>query len=100
MNNELSTKDLEEMFGNNIKQLRLQKNIDRQTLCTQAGLSLTALKNLENGQGSTITTLIKTMRALGRTDALKAFAPSATINPLQMVKATQIRQRARIKKAQ
>ena len=46
----LSLQDLEFTLGENLKALRLQKNIDRQTLCNQAGVSLTALRHLEGGQ--------------------------------------------------
>lgn len=82
----LTDEETEQIIGENIKALRLQKNILRKKLCSQAGVSLTALKNLETGKGTTLKTLVKIVRALGRQDWLIALAPKATINPLHMVK--------------
>lgn len=93
-----TTEELEHQLGDDLRQLRLQKNIDQKTLCKEAGISLTAIRNLENGRGSTITTLIKTLRALDHVDALFLFAPQTSINPLQLVRQAQPRQRARTPK--
>lgn len=90
-----STDELEAMLGQNIKQLRLQKNLDRQTLAAQAGVSLSALKHLETGSGATTKTLLRIVRALGRQDWIATIAPAASINPLHMVRDKEQRQRAR-----
>jgi transcriptional regulator with XRE-family HTH domain len=80
--------------GEQIKSLRLKQNIDRATLALRAGCSVSALKNLEYGTGSTLRTLIAIVRALGREDWLRNVAPMATISPLSMPKAGHTRQRA------
>ncbi|MBY0574114.1 MAG: helix-turn-helix domain-containing protein [Undibacterium sp.] len=98
MDERYTTKELEFQLGDDLKQLRLQKNIDQKTLCKEAGISLTALRNLENGRGATITTLVKTLRALNHIDALRLFAPQISINPLQLSRQAQPRQRARTPK--
>ena len=90
----LSLQDLEFTLGENLKALRLQKNIDRQTLCNQAGVSLTALRHLEGGEGATIKTLIRVIRALDRESWLTSIAPQVSINPLHMVREKRVRQRA------
>lgn len=96
---ELSTpQELEEILGENIKALRLQKNIDRQSLCAQAGISESALRNLEGGKGSTLKTLIRVIKALDRESWLNSIAPQTSINPLHMVRDKPQRQRARRKK--
>lgn len=82
-------------IGEQIKSLRLKQNIDRATLALRAGCSVSALKSLENGSGSTLRTLIAVVRALGREDWLRNVAPMATISPLNMLKTGQTRQRAR-----
>ena len=89
-----SLAELELKLGEDIKTLRLQKNQARQSLCDQAGISLNALKNLENGDGATIKTLIKVMRALGRLDWLHTIAPRVSINPLHVGRGKPKRQRA------
>lgn len=87
--------ELEADVGEQIKSLRLNLNIDRATLALRAGCSVSALKNLESGKGSTLRTLVAAVRALGREDWLRKVAPMATISPLNMPKAGQLRQRAR-----
>lgn len=90
--------ELEESLGENIKALRLQKNIDRKTLCARAGISEHALRNLEDGKGTTLKTLIRTLKALERESWLETIAPKTSINPLHLVREKQQRQRARRKK--
>lgn len=90
--------ELEESLGADIKALRLQKNIDRKTLCARAGVSEHALRNLEDGKGTTLKTLIRILKALERESWLGSIAPKTSINPLHLVKAKEQRQRARRKK--
>lgn len=87
--------EFETDVGEQIKSLRLKQNIDRASLALRAGCSVSALKNLEYGAGSTLRTLIAVVRALGREDWLRNVAPMSTISPLSMPKAGHIRQRAR-----
>ena len=84
----------EALLGERLKALRLNQNLDQMTLATRAGISVGALKNLERGSGSTIKTLVAVLRILGREDWLSTIAPVATINPLNMPRASQQRQRA------
>ena len=86
--------ELETSLGENLKELRLQKNLDRQTLCDRAGISMNALRHLETGEGATIKTLIRVVRALDRQDWLSGIAPKVSINPLHMVRNQPARQRA------
>ena len=90
-----TVEEFEASVGEQIKSLRLKQNIDRATLALRAGCSVSALKNLEYGTGSTLRTLIVVVRALGRDDWLRNVAPMATISPLNMPKAGRVRQRAR-----
>ena len=84
----------EEQLGERLKLLRLNQNLNQITLAERAGISVGALKNLENGSGSTLKTLIAVLRTLGRQEWLSTIAPVATINPLNMPRASQQRQRA------
>lgn len=87
--------EFEAGVGEQIRSLRLKQNIDRATLALRAGCSVSALKSLESGNGSTLRTLIAIVRALGREDWLRNVAPMATISPLSIPKAGHTRQRAR-----
>ncbi|NJL24510.1 MAG: helix-turn-helix transcriptional regulator [Calothrix sp. SM1_5_4] len=86
---------MELLLGEGIKQLRLQKNLDRQTLCDRAGISMNALRHLETGTGATVKTLILTARALDRLDWLAALSPQISINPLHTIRGKPLRERAR-----
>ena len=86
--------EMEAALGANLKALRLDLNIDQQTVAGRAGISISALKNLENGRGSTVRTLVATLRALGRAEWLATVAPIASIDPLTHTAAVTPRQRA------
>lgn len=94
MDSILSPQELELVLGENIKALRLQKNLDRRSLCEQAGISENALRHLEGGKGATIKTLVRVVKALGRANWLMSVAPQVSINPLHMVREKHVRQRA------
>jgi transcriptional regulator with XRE-family HTH domain len=81
-------------IGEQIRALRLRKNIDQQTLSERAGIAVSALRNLESGQGATLNTLIKTLRVLERTDWLNTLAPTVSISPMQILKTKHERVRA------
>lgn len=87
-------------IGENIRSLRLQKNLTQQALAAQAGVSLSALRHLESGQGANLSTLIRVVRALDRQEWLQALAPQVTINPLHMTPTLGTRQRARARRNQ
>jgi len=82
------------LLGEQLRDLRLRQNIDQRQLAEQAGVALNAVKNLEAGKGSTVVTLIKVLRALGRADWIGTLAPPVSISPLQLLKAKKVRQRA------
>lgn len=90
-----SPEELTLAVGENIRSLRLQKNLSQQSLAAHAGISLTALRHLEAGQGANLNTLIRVVRALDRQDWLESLAPRVTINPLHMASSDAPRRRAR-----
>jgi transcriptional regulator with XRE-family HTH domain len=94
MQNSKTPEEMEISFGQQLRDLRLRRNIDQRQLAEQAGVALNAVKNLENGRGATLTSLVKVLRSLGRADWLDTLAPTVGISPMQMMKARQPRQRA------
>jgi transcriptional regulator with XRE-family HTH domain len=78
--------ELEQRLGSHLRELRLLKNLDQQSLAEQAGISLNALKHLESGKGARVNSLIKLLRALERLDWLDRLAPVVSISPMQMLK--------------
>ena len=89
-----TVEEMEAALGANLKALRLDRNIDQRTVAERAGISIGSLKNLENGRGSTVRTLVSILRALDRADWLTTIAPVASINPLTHTESVSPRQRA------
>ena len=90
----LTTSEWETGLGRHLRDLRLRQNIDQRQLAARADVALNAVKHLENGQGATVTSLIKVLRTLGREEWLSTLAPQVSISPMQMLKSTHVRQRA------
>ncbi|BCL76517.1 hypothetical protein JHS3_22530 [Jeongeupia sp. HS-3] len=86
--------ELETALGENLKSLRVNRNLDQVTLAERAGIGLRTLRNLESGNGSSLRTLILVLRVLGREGWLDTIAPVATINPLMLTREARPRQRA------
>ncbi|MPW23259.1 helix-turn-helix domain-containing protein [Paraburkholderia sp. CNPSo 3157] len=85
---------MEAEVGNNLKTHRVHKNLDQATVAARAGISVRSLRNLENGNGSSLRTLILVLRALGRETWLDTIAPVPTINPTMLTRTAAPRQRA------
>lgn len=86
--------EIEASIGEKLRALRLSRDLDQVGLAARAGVSVSALRGLEAGNGSTLRTLVRVARALGREDWFASIAPVATINPLTMLRHAQPRQRA------
>jgi transcriptional regulator with XRE-family HTH domain len=90
----LTPSEWEAELGQQVRTLRLRQNIDQHQLADRAGVALNAVKNLENGKGATLRSLVKVLRVLNRADWLRALAPTVSISPVQMLKAKAPRRRA------
>lgn len=89
-----ATRELETELGRQIRTLRLRLDLDQKQLAERAGIALNAVKNLENGKGTSLRSLIQVLRTLNRTDWLGTLAPAVSISPVQMLKTKRPRQRA------
>ncbi|MBI2220276.1 MAG: helix-turn-helix domain-containing protein [Acidobacteria bacterium] len=92
--------DLEIELGRQIRNLRLRENLRQEELADRAGIALNAVKNLENGKGATLRSLIQALRVLSRADWLRTLAPAVSISPVQMLSTKHPRQRASRKRKQ
>ncbi|PYU49802.1 MAG: XRE family transcriptional regulator [Acidobacteria bacterium] len=88
-----SPAELQIELGKRLRRLRLQRNIDQRTLAEKAGVALTALQKLEAGRGSTVRTLVRTLKALNYLEGIEMLAPEPTVNPLALLRSTKPRQR-------
>ena len=93
--NKTHTEILREV-GSRIRAYRLQRNLSQGDLASQAGVNRTTVRDIERGNDSQLSTLLKILRVLGRLDALDSFLPEPSISPIQLMKFQgKIRQRAR-----
>lgn len=86
MTDDVPTDELESRLGSQIRTIRIQAGHDQQTLAELADVGLSSLKNLENGRGSTLRTLVRVLRALDASDWLDTLAPEPTISPLDVLR--------------
>ena len=78
-----TTEQWERSVGDGARRLRRRQRLTQVELAARANVSLSALKNLESAKGSTLTTVIRVARALGRTEWLSSFAPpEPTVSPM------------------
>jgi transcriptional regulator with XRE-family HTH domain len=81
-----TTEEWERRLGRSGRQLRLQARLTQADLAERANLSLSSVKNFEAGKGSSLATVVRMARALGRTDWLESLAPAAsTFSPLAVL---------------
>jgi transcriptional regulator with XRE-family HTH domain len=79
----------EAILGEQVRQIRITRNLDQAQLARLADVSVGAVSNLERGKGSSLRTLIGVLRALGRTDWIESLAPLVGVSPMQMLRSKQ-----------
>jgi transcriptional regulator with XRE-family HTH domain len=87
--------ELQANLGERLRRLRLSRNIDQRAVAGKAGISEKALRNLESGNGSTVETLLRTLKALGYTQGIEMLAPEMTVDPLALLHRAKPPQRVR-----
>jgi transcriptional regulator with XRE-family HTH domain len=87
--------ELQVLLGEQIQRLRLSRNLNQRTTAEKAGISEKSLRNLEAGRGSTVETLLRTLKALDSLEGIRMLAPEATVNPLNLLRHAKVRQRVR-----
>ncbi len=84
--------ELERALGGHFRALRTARRLTQAELAERANVSIGALKHLESGSGTTTTTLVKILRALGEERWIDALAPPpAPFNPLEVLESRQRR---------
>jgi transcriptional regulator with XRE-family HTH domain len=90
-----SPEELQIELGRRMRQLRLYRNVDQRAAAQKAGVTRSALQNLEAGRGSSVKTLLRVLKALNYLDGIETLAPEPTVNPLALLKTKTPPQRAR-----
>ncbi|MEO7101001.1 MAG: helix-turn-helix transcriptional regulator [Luteolibacter sp.] len=89
MNPLMSNTQIEQELGNRLKNHRLDLNLTQDEIASRSGLSRRTITAIENGQGSTLGTLIAMLRALNALDTLESFLPDPGISPIAMTSMVQ-----------
>src|SRR5450756_529107 len=79
--------ELGQIVGDQVRDARIARNLDQASLAQLANVSVGALSSLERGKGSSLSTFVAVVRALGRTDWLESLAPVAAVSPMHMLRA-------------
>jgi transcriptional regulator with XRE-family HTH domain len=88
----------EEFIGEQVKTIRIRRGLTQDELSARAGVSKSALCNLESGKGSTVKTLVAALNVLGETAWIENLAPEITVSPIQLMSLGRPRQRVRRKR--
>lgn len=87
--------ELQIALGQRVRRLRLLRNVDQRATAAKAGISEKALRNLEAGRGSTVETLLRTLKALDFLQGIEMLAPEVTVDPLALLHSSKPPQRVR-----
>lgn len=83
----LTIDDLAREVGKQARDYRIRKGMEQAEVAEVAGVSERTVRDLEQGGGSSLATLLRVMKALGTLDGLdKLFPQAVTIDPLAMLK--------------
>ncbi|MCI1016251.1 XRE family transcriptional regulator [Herbaspirillum sp. C7C2] len=86
--------EMEAEIGEQIKRYRINKMVlDQETFASRAGISVRTLRNLERGNGSSLSSYLRVIRATGRYPWLLEVLPDV-LAPVIVVQ--QIKQRQRV----
>lgn len=94
MTTRYTPQEMEAVIGEVLRAYRIHRNIDQVTLAERAGISTRALRNLESGNGSSLHTFCRVMKALDRDGWLDIIAPVSSINPSMLTRQVKPKQRA------
>ena len=81
-----SVAEWEQHLGDQIRRTRLDANLSQELLAHHADVAVSTIHNLEAGFGSSLSTVIKVARALGREQWLDDFSPPVQISPMQLLR--------------
>jgi DNA-binding XRE family transcriptional regulator len=90
-----SPEELQVDLGERLRRLRLARNIDQRETAAKAGISEKTLRNLETGRGSSVESLLRTLKALNALQGIEMLAPSVTVDPLALLHSPKPPQRVR-----
>ncbi len=71
----LTTDEMPKELGRNLREARLADNLSQTTAAARSGISLKAVRNLEDGKNASTASLLALCKTLRRTDWIANLAP-------------------------
>jgi len=91
-----TTDEILRELGARLRGYRLQQNVTTAELARRAGIGVATAARAETGRNTSMETIVKILRALGRLDGLDAILPEPLVSPIQLAaRRGRQRQRAR-----
>lgn len=79
-----TTEEILTEIGYRLRRYRLQQNRTLAEVAAEAGVGVRTLVRAEGGEGPTLATIVRVLRALGRLEAVEAFLPAPIESPLRL----------------
>lgn len=84
----MSDSQIEAILCGRLESIRLNRNITQAQLAKEAGVSPRTIRRMEKGEGISLATLIRVLKALRLLDRLDVMLPVQQIQPIERVKKT------------
>jgi transcriptional regulator with XRE-family HTH domain len=98
----MTTSEWEKRLGIEVRRLRVARGLTQVDLAQRANVSISTIRYLETGRGSSLATLIRVAKVLDRTTWLASFAPAEpSVSPMALLrekKRTAGAERSRVRK--
>jgi DNA-binding XRE family transcriptional regulator len=85
----LTDLDVAKRIGANLKSMRLRQNITQSNLAESAGVSLSTLKKIENGDICSFDSFLRMLRTLRKLDVLQPLVDEEQLSPNEYYKLVQ-----------
>jgi transcriptional regulator with XRE-family HTH domain len=80
-----SDTELTQEIGRRMARMRLESNLSQEELAEVAGVSRSAIVNIERGGASRMPIFLRVLRALGQLDEFESAVPELLPSPIEML---------------
>ncbi len=80
-----TSEQIEAALCQRLERIRLARNTTQKQLATEAGVSPRTIGRLEKGEGVSLDTFIRVLKALGIQHSLETLLPDPTVKPMDRI---------------